>query len=358
MNRCIYLTESSEELKYISEEHVIPAGLGGIAKLSKGYVSDKANNLFSKYELKAMRHSLLTGNRIRHGSGKRGNQSVKREKNPKIQLLKDETSGYDNFLLGYLFLGNAYILPQIFCTFYFMNDTMSAIYVGDNYEVKDYNKYILEFRIKLMEFLLDENRSYTFIKDEFKEIDNTINIGFHRGKWYISSSMLLFDINNIFNRILTYSFNNIILSNENSKKESIEEKVGFLHRQTIDITSNSFVFIFVKTAFNALAYLMNHDFVLSSIFDNLRKDIIECNDMKPYIKPSEMHNRIFRKHINELPDKAHCVYIVSQDNVIYAYVTFYNEWHAHMILAEKYFGDNFVVGYVCDWQCKKEYIYN
>lgn len=78
MNKCIYLTEASENLKYNSEEHIIPAGLGGMQKLPKGYVSDKINNMFSKYELKAMRNSLLTGNRMKHGPGKRGNQNVKK----------------------------------------------------------------------------------------------------------------------------------------------------------------------------------------------------------------------------------------------------------------------------------------
>lgn len=63
MERCIYCTDYDKNLKYNSEEHVIPAGLGGISKLPRDYVSDAANNKFSKYELKAMRYSLLTGNR-------------------------------------------------------------------------------------------------------------------------------------------------------------------------------------------------------------------------------------------------------------------------------------------------------
>lgn len=79
MDKCIYLGKLAGELTYNSQEHLIPAGLGGILKLPKGFVSDQANNKFSKYELCGLRKSLLTGNRMRHGPGKRGNQNIKKK---------------------------------------------------------------------------------------------------------------------------------------------------------------------------------------------------------------------------------------------------------------------------------------
>lgn len=141
------------------------------------------------------------------------------------------------------------------------------------------------------------------------------------------------------------------------KKQAVKEigKIEFRHRQPIDITDNSFGFIFTKTAFNALAYLKGQEFALLNIFDDLRNDIIECNDMTPYIISNKIHDEIFTQHIDKVPDNAHCVYIVSDGNVIYAYVTLYNEWHAHIILTDKYSGDSFVVGFVCDWKIKREY---
>ncbi len=357
MNKCIYLGEASEDLKYNSEEHIIPAGLGGMQKLPKGYVSDKVNNIFSKYELKAMRYSLLTGNRMKNGPGKRGSQNVKKQKNQKIQILKDESSGHNHFLLGYVFSGKSYVLPQMSCVFDFVDNSMSVNYIVDNDKVENYNEHFLEFRKKLNEFLFDKKRSFMFIKDEFQELENNINIGFYKGKWYLSSNILLFDINKIADKIMSYSFSNISLSKKGLKKQAVKEigKIEFRHRQPIDITDNSFGFIFAKTAFNALAYLKGQEFALLSIFDELRNDIIECNDMYSYLIPGKIHDEIFTQHIDKVPDNAHCVYIVSADNVIYAYVTLYNEWHAHMILTNKYSGDSFAAGFVCDWKIKREY---
>ncbi|WP_206459220.1 hypothetical protein [Anaerovorax sp. IOR16] len=360
MNKCIYLVECTDELTYSSGEHVIPAGLGGISKLPKGFVSDQVNNIFSKYELRAIRSSLLIGNRIRHGPGKRGNQNVKKEKVPIIRLLKDETSNNQYYLLGYIFLGDAYILPQICCSFGYVSDTMSINYLGDNFEVKDYEQYLLEFRVKLINFLIDKNKHYIFVKDEFKKSKDTINIGFYKGKWYLSTNIPLFDVNNIAKKILTHIFQNSISFKKSTTKNVVKEfeKIKFKYRQTIDISDDSFSFMFVKTAFNALSYLMGQDFVLLNIFDKLRNDIVGCKNMSSYIKPSDMHEEIFSKNIPQMPEYAHCIYIVSKGNNIFSYVSFYNEWHAHMLLTDEYKGDDFIVGFVCDWKSKKEYSYN
>ena len=48
---CIYF-KNNPELAYKEKEHIFPAGLGGITTLSKGLVSDQANSLFSKVEIK------------------------------------------------------------------------------------------------------------------------------------------------------------------------------------------------------------------------------------------------------------------------------------------------------------------
>lgn len=360
MNKCIYLTEPTDKLTYSSGEHVIPAGLGGISKLPNGFVSDQVNNIFSKYELRAMRSSLLTGNRIRHGPGKRGNQNVKKEKNSIIRLLKDESSNNQYYLLGYIFSGDAYILPQICCSFDYVSDTMSFNYLGDNFEVINYEQYLSDFRGKLMSFLMDKDRHYIFVKDEFKTFSDTTNIGFYKGKWYLSTNIPLFAVNNICKKILNHIFQNSIKLNKSDTKNVVEElkKIQFKYRQTIDIKNDSFPFIFVKTAFNALAYLKGQDFILLNIFDKLRNDIVECKNMSSYIQPSDMHEEIFSKNIKEMPEHAHCIYIVSKGSNIFSYVSFYNEWYAHMLLTDKYIGDDFVVGFVCDWKSKKEYIYD
>lgn len=262
-------------------------------------------------------------------------------------------------MLGYVFAGKSYLIPQITCTLDFINNTLEASFIADNFERENYELHIIGFKRKLISFLAEKRRSSYYIKDDFQEIKNLINIGLYKNKWYITSSNPLIDINAIANKVLAYLFNNLnLFLPPKSSREGQISKVGnmeFKHRQDIDIMDHSFGFIFVKTAFNVMAYLKGQKFVLSDIFDNIRKDIVECNDMTPYIVPCEVHSKIFNKHICELPQNAHCAYILSEGNLIYAYVTFYNEWHAHMILTENYTGENFGVGFVCDWKEKKEY---
>ncbi len=59
METCIYLFDKKCELSYKKKEHVISAGIGGKRTLPKGYVSDQANEMFSKYELMCLRYSPM-----------------------------------------------------------------------------------------------------------------------------------------------------------------------------------------------------------------------------------------------------------------------------------------------------------
>jgi hypothetical protein len=72
MRCCIYLKGTEPVLSFNSQEHIFPAGIGGIQMLPKGYVSDQFNNSFSKIELDFMRNSLIALPRQFYGPGKRG----------------------------------------------------------------------------------------------------------------------------------------------------------------------------------------------------------------------------------------------------------------------------------------------
>lgn len=54
-NLCIYTKENDTEAHFRNQEHIIPACIGGMQKLPKGYVSDEVNTLFSALELKLAR---------------------------------------------------------------------------------------------------------------------------------------------------------------------------------------------------------------------------------------------------------------------------------------------------------------
>jgi len=102
MNRCIYLNETDSTQKFEKEEHIFPAGIGGIQKLPKGYVSDYVNGIvFSKMELGVMRESILAIPRMFEGPGKRGSLSNKNQSKSKISTFTFNNE-QNKISLGYI----------------------------------------------------------------------------------------------------------------------------------------------------------------------------------------------------------------------------------------------------------------
>lgn len=71
---CIYTGKDDTQAHFKNQEHIIPACIGGMKKLPKGYVSDEVNTLFSGLKLKLARNSPITIVRMFVGPGKRGSQ--------------------------------------------------------------------------------------------------------------------------------------------------------------------------------------------------------------------------------------------------------------------------------------------
>ena len=343
-------------MTYNSAEHIIPAGLGGIKKLPKGYVSDQANNLFSKMEIKALRYSVLAGNRLRHGPGKRGNQKVKKEKTPVIRLLNEQDN--NNLTLGYIFMGAAYIIPQISCNYNCLSGELKIDFIGDDYENNDYSKYFVNFKNKLIDFLLNPERDFTFIKNNQKS-NSSFYIGLHKNKWYISSNSSSFKLDNYVNIIMNYFIINLtnpfILKNNNAIHNM--GKLECRYTYPIDFTDMSFFYLFLKIAFNALAYLLGQEVALSNIFDNIRQDIVNCENIYDYFISSSEGKELFGNYIKDFKNNEHCVFIVSKGTTLYSYVSLYNEWNSYMILSNNYHGEPIVSGFICDWKSKNEYKY-
>ena len=105
---CLYL-DGSEELTYVDQEHVFPAGLGGKAMLNKGIVSDQANKLFSKMELKLMRESLLAMDRMLFGPGKRGSLTPTDASKSLVNVAVQDDG---KPILAYTAAGKPYCIPQ------------------------------------------------------------------------------------------------------------------------------------------------------------------------------------------------------------------------------------------------------
>lgn len=355
MNKCIYKQKS--DLTYKSAEHIIPAGLGGIKKLPKGYVSDEANNLFSKMEMKALRSSLLTGSRLRHGPGKRGNQKVEKEKMSEIKLLHKENT--NDSMLGYIFMGSAYIIPQISCEFTCLSKVTKIDFIGDDYDNDDFSGYFSSFKRKLFEFLLNSKRDFTFIKNDEKS-NCPFYIGLHKKKWYISSNSQSFKLDNYINIIINYFIMNlknpsrIINNNINYNEDKLQIRYNF----KINMTDMSFYWLFLKIAFNFLAYSLGQEIVLSNAFDKVRESIVNCENIISYFRDSSNGRELFEEYKRNLKNNEHYIFIISKGATIYSYVSLYNEWYATMILSSDYQGERIVAAFICDWKSKNEYEYS
>lgn len=199
METCIYLKESQVALNYNGKEHIIPAGLGGIATLPKGAVSDEMNSTFSIKERIALRETFLSINRRNNGPGKRGSKSVHSIKEPHVVVLEEISNSEANtteakyipIKLGYLFYGEIHIIPQIYCEI--RDDgsvrmpisslgTLSEIR-GDEYVA--FTKALVLFLAKAGKMKTD----YRLVRTELVIKQNYISFGYIQDKWYIGTSL-------------------------------------------------------------------------------------------------------------------------------------------------------------------------
>lgn len=351
MGYCIYHKKSDENLRFEKKEHIIPAGLGGILTLEKGTVSDEANEEFSKLEVRALRNSFISINRMNFGPGKRGSFNVKRIKSPVMRVLRNEEVNPEDFLLGFIFMGQNYIIPQI--TIHFDGDIIRTNYISNTL----IEKSIDNFNEKLIQFFQNAKRTFKsvqmpFIYMPYRINKHFINIGYYQGKWYIATSHKKLNLNFVaFNLLPTLTKGT---SNKLTKPKLIDN-VNLRYKDRIDTDPTTFYFLYLKTAFNALTLFKGTQFVCDKIFDEIRENIIKLGDLNKFVLQNDkaIHNQI-EKYINNFPDKAHYVIISTQDNLLIAHVSFYGELPGRFILTDKYQGKKFMDGFICDWQNRKE----
>ena len=349
---CIYLKKSKPDLKFIKREHVIPAGIGGIEKLPRGYVSDEANEFFSPLELIALRKTILAVNRENVGPGKRGTLNVKKVKSPSIRVLKDTDKNGDNFKLGFVFAGETYMIPQLQMDFNDDESSYKPTYFSTTFEVENGKQILYDFRQKLIRFLRNKGRSFKLVQMPFETDKHFINIGFYNGNWFAATSHKTINMD----YLRLFFLKDIVSENLESIYPEGKDKLFQKYQYQLEWNINEFYFLYAKTAFNSLALFRGSEFVLSDLFDPIRNAILhpeKCREFViDYLKPAESIIDIIKK----TPTKSHYVIITPVENNIAAYVGFYNERTPAIIkLAEKYYGEFFIDAFVCDWVNKKEY---
>lgn len=358
-SKCIYFGNTNIQLSYNKQEHVIPASLGGKIKLPKGVVSDQANELFSSRELKAVRNTFLAINRNNNGPGKRGSFSVKKVKSPQINVFEVVSNKHDLQLdtvlapirLGFLFCGKVHMIPQIL---FLINDDWSIKLpriVADTISENAISSS-MSFRSKLSDFIFDKNRTFIWVNSQIKTKEKYIILGLHNKKWFVSTS---------FGENFPRKFFRLL------EKFPLPEKILVLqttiakyhyNNQMQDILDDSLPFIYIKTAFNTLAFFTESNFVLQSNFDDVRKAIIDAKNLKNFFIEKPIPKWLIEWVNTHVKPKAHFVIINAENHIVEAYVSFYREpLTCSICLSKNYSGKNFRNYFVCNYMDNTEYYF-
>lgn len=358
MGYCIYYKKSNPHLHFDKEEHVIPAGLGGIQKLKKGTVSDEANEKFSKLETVVLRNSLIALNRMNNGPGKRGGLNVKKVKSPVMRVLKQEKGSSVEFVLGFIFAGQSYIIPQIILDFDIKSNTFLPMYMSTVLDEQSISDFPLDLDKKLIQLFKNKNMSWKLVNLPFETTKHFINIGHYQGKWYATTSFKIINKDLLALDMLPM-LNEKLKESEDKKRLSKPEILGELllkYEDKLNTDATTFYFMYLKTAFNALALFKGADYICNEIFDEIRESIIKVSNVDKFIQlDKDLYDAEVEVCAKNFPDKAHYVIICAKDNELIAYVSFYSESPGKVKLTDKYQGDNFIDGLICDWQNRKEF---
>lgn len=358
MGNCIYLSDKKRGLTYKKREHVISAGIGGKRTLPKGYVSDQANELFSKYELKCLRYSPLVIERARYGPGKRGSLNINNVDVPDVLSLQPLVGNHNQSFvcpLGFLFRNKAYILPQIIVVFDNDLKKFDTVQLRSTYQTPG-NINEMEFQSRLQLFLMSSNRAYRNIAIPYNTNRLFVCIGCYKNTWYIGSTISAFDINSWASQILEKKH---LRSFPPDYFGDISVRPMFRYRRAFDLENFEPVFIHAKNCFNTLALFMGSEFVRQKIFDCFRRCIVTNSDWETVIMPSEIipDNIALWVEAN-IHSHEHMVVIYTENESVMAFSVLYGKAWGLFKLGAGYQGESFLHTAICDFENAKEAWYN
>ncbi|GAA0134947.1 hypothetical protein YSY43_17870 [Paenibacillus sp. YSY-4.3] len=343
MERCIYLKQSKIDLTYKSEEHIFPAGIGGIQKLPRGYVSDQFNtDIFSKIELDFMRNSIISLPRMFQGPGKRGNLSEKSATKSNITLMESTLPSEKAIHFGYIKLGKPYLIPQIL----FQESGLGRISL--NPEDGEYSMQLNVFYDALNSF---SGSYYEFFDDKFDE--HELLLGYFNKKWYLGSRKKI-QRNKLIDFVKEVSEQRPDANLEPEKNQAqqfVKQKIGF------DI--NNYFRTCAKISFNFLASLKGQEFILHDRFDPLRNWIVGGgNNEFAFLIDRKTEGELF--HNLSFPKESHKI-IISKipGNRLVANVSFYgSNFETGIYLCDDFYESFELEGLICDWLQRREIYLN
>lgn len=341
MNKCIYKKETDTTQTFVKQEHIFPAGIGGIKKLPKGYVCDEVNgDIFSRMELDFMRNSPIGLCREFEGPGKRGSFSEKKATKSNVSI---STSNTGKRKLSYIKMAKPYVLNQIQISV--LHNQVSII-MDDSKEFTEdkYDKFIS----RLEEFLENGLQGkYIFYVEDKSIDDGEVFIGELDSKWYIGVNNRKIDTSKIIlkmEKAIPYLKEKEMKMNAESSQISFSQKMQF--------NMNCFYKISAKIAFNYLASRVGQEEVLTSDFDSVRQYILRDDDNYNIWFDDK---GILSKTIN-IPKGCHCVCISRIRKQLVGRISYYGEgFNIGVVLSDNYHGNIDMLIGICDWKNKKEY---
>lgn len=351
---CIYY-KNKNKLTFKGQEHIFPAGLGGIKKLPKDYVSQEANNYFSKLENYLMHGSLITMHRALFGPSKRKDK----KEGKRIIWVLENVNNSSNVELGYIREGTPYTIPQVYVD---MTGHMNFS-VSSHEGIKELNSFIELLNLEIKKFISKESK---------KIIENDIIIGYSQKTIYVAfnpkTKPSIEKINAIRKTILSVYLSNNINSNKNNihyVRNQVSTNVKL--SETIDNYR-----VFGKIAFNVLADLKGKDYVLHNDFDEFRNLLMSSNNSKNNTDSMDNDNFLNNDnltHINFLPsltslpnidkmfpEQSHWCILFNNNGDLCATVCLYNIFKRYIFIAKNRGRDmSDIDGLICDWKNKKEY---
>jgi len=337
---CIYLTNEIG-LTYTSGEHVLPAGIGGKAKLPKGYVSDQFNNRISALEKEFMRESLLLIPRSLEGPGKRGSLKATKATKSGVVVIKD-INNETKFSLGYMELGSLYHITQ-----FSLNLKTNRLSAGTNPKgILNHKEHLISF----IEDCKDGNFSKTkiIIDDQLPEglilfgASNEVDKNFDSYFAKNESTAFRFSIDKI-QKIASYA--------------NYDGELNATSYQPSTIMSLQFSIehfrLYGKMALNCLAHIKGKDFVMMTCFDPVRNWI--ANGGENNFASFSSGNTSLKSINIPFPKSAHVILITKCQSNLMASIFLYGSLSAVVSLSRQ-FEDNFdLEGLVCDWGNEREF---
>ena len=371
-NLCIYTNKDDTQAHFKNQEHIIPACIGGMKKLPKGYVSDEVNTLFSGLELKLARNSPITLVRMFVGPGKRGSHNPKRRGGASkiVSVMQSDETG--EYSLGYMRVGVPITIDQIHMV-YLEGGKRQISFCFDTETVDEdhFQERVAEWIHELTEF---DGQATILQKKEMPE--NEVILGKESGRWYLAASTdkEALKEESMKELRLLGAANEKGLLNASNADAQVNESFGIVdlqmpHKGRNHVTSDirqeidlyAYYRVVAKIAFNCLAEVRGWEYVMQQKFDPVREAILTGKDIEQMVMmqgKENSHADVLNKleHAKGFGVWRHMICITWVPNGLVAEVMLYGETNSMVVVLSREDGHDFgeMDGYVCDWENRRE----